>query len=152
MTIETAPEVEIGRPAETVFAEVVAVERYPAWLRASGVVDVEREDDAPLFAGSRFFVTQRVAGSSARLEAVVIALEEPIRFGFRAVDERGIALEVDATIVPDGLRCRLRWAVRIALPLRLRLLEAMARPEVVRAAAIDLEALRRLLDSVAESA
>ncbi len=41
------------------------------------------------------------------------------------------------------------WSIRIGLPLRYRLLESMARPQVERAALLDVEALRRRLEAQA---
>lgn len=151
MSIVAVAEVDVGRPAEVVFREIAAVERYPTWLRASGVVAVERDGEGPLAPGSRFFVTQRVAGNQARLDAVVTAAEEPTQFAFRATEPRGITLRVEVGITPLDLRSRVRWSVRIDLPFRLRLFEGMARPEVVRATASDLEGLRRMLDATADA-
>lgn len=151
MSIIAVAEVEVGRPAEVVFGEVAAVERYPMWLRASGVVAVERDGEGPLVSGSRFFVTQRVAGNEARLDAVVTVAEEPTQFAFRATEPRGITLHVEVGIVPLDLRSRVRWTARIDLPFRLRLFEGIARAEVVRATVADLEGLRRMLDATADA-
>ena len=44
----------------------------------------------------------------------------------------------------------LRWALRADLPLRYRMFEGMVAPQARRAASLDLEALKRRLESVAE--
>jgi hypothetical protein len=52
-------------------------------------------------------------------------------------------------LAPDDLSTRLRWSVRIGLPLRYRMFESMVTPQARRAATLDLEALKRRLESVA---
>jgi hypothetical protein len=44
----------------------------------------------------------------------------------------------------------LRWQLRVDLPLRYRMFEGMVAPQARRAAALDLEAFKRRLESVAE--
>ena len=51
---------------------------------------------------------------------------------------------------PDGdLATTLRWSVRIGLPLKFRMFESMVAPQARKAAALDVEALKRRLESVA---
>ena len=51
---------------------------------------------------------------------------------------------------PDGdLATTLRWSVRIGLPLKYRMFELMVAPQARKAAALDVEALKRRLESVA---
>jgi uncharacterized protein YndB with AHSA1/START domain len=149
MTIATELETPIGRSAEAVFAELVAVERYPDWLVASGIVRVDRLDSGPVQDGSRIRVEQRIAGRAATLDGVVTVFEPPRRFAFEVRDRDGIKLEADAQLAPDGPMSRLRWSLRISLPLRYRFFEGMAAPQVRQAAISDLDNLRRRLESVA---
>jgi uncharacterized protein YndB with AHSA1/START domain len=150
VSIEARLETTIGRTAVDVFAHLTAVEQFPEWLVASGVVRVERLDAGPLKQGSRLRIQQRIAGRATTLEGQVTAFEPPVRFDFGAKDRDGISVDVEALLTPDGATSRLRWSVRVGLPLRYRLLESMAAPEVRRAAAADLERLKRRLEAVAD--
>jgi uncharacterized protein YndB with AHSA1/START domain len=149
MSIEARLETAIGRNASDVFTHLTAVEQFHEWLVASGVVRVERLDSGPLKQGSRLRIQQRIAGRAATLEGQVTALEPPTRFGFAAKDRDGVTVDVEALLAADGAMSRLRWSVRVGLPLRYRLFESMAAPEIRRAAAADLERLKRRLEAVA---
>jgi hypothetical protein len=125
-----------------VYAHLAAVERWPEWLIASGIVRVERVDE-------RLRVEQRVAGRAATLDAIITAAEPPSRFALEGRDAEGIGVVIDASLVPDDLGTRLRWRLELRLPLRYRMLEGMVTPQARRAAALDLEAFKRRLESVA---
>jgi uncharacterized protein YndB with AHSA1/START domain len=151
MAITLDLEVSVGRPSAEVFAHLTDVERWPEWLIASGIVRVELLDAGPLVEGSRLRIDQRVAGRAGTLDAKVTAVEPGTRFAVAGKDADGISVEIDATLVPDGAVTRLTWHLRIGLPLRYRMLEGIATPQVRRAAALDLEAFRQRLGSVADS-
>ena len=147
MTISVEIETRIGRPPPDVFAALTDVERYPEWLIASGIVRVERLDPGPLAAGSRLRIAQTVAGRSTVLDGSVTVLAPGAAFGVRGRDPDGVSVEIDAVMAADDLATRLRWAVRIGLPLRYRMFESMVAPGARRAAALDLEALKRRLEA-----
>jgi uncharacterized protein YndB with AHSA1/START domain len=149
MAISLELEVRIGRPPAEVFAHLTDVERWPEWLIASGIVRVERLDAGPLTVGSRLRIEQRVAGRASTLDAGVTALEPARAFGVAGKDADGISVAIDASLDADGPVTRLGWRLKIGLPLRYRMLESMAAPQVRRAAALDLEAFRQRLESVA---
>ena len=149
MTVSVEIETRIGRPPTQVFEALVDVERWPAWLIASGIVRVERLDGGPLQAGSRLRIEQTVAGRSTVLDGSVTVLAPGAAFGLRGRDKDGVTIEIDAVIAADDLATRLRWSVRLDLPLRFRMFESMVAPQARRAAALDLEALKRRLESVA---
>lgn len=151
MAISLELEVPIGRPPAEVFAHLTDVERWPEWLIASGIVRVERLDTGPLAVGSRLRIEQRVAGRSSTLDASVKALEAAARFAVTGRDADGISIDIDASLIANGPATRLTWHLRIGLPLRYRMLESMAAPQVRRAAGLDLEAFRRRLESVAKA-
>lgn len=151
MAISLELEVPIGRPAAEVFAHLTDVERWPEWLIASGIVRVERLDAGPLADGSRLRIDQRVAGRASTLDASVTVLESATTFGVTGRDADGISIDIDAALVAGGPVTRLQWRLRIGLPLRYRMLESIAAPQVRRAAALDLEAFRQRLESVAEA-
>lgn len=151
MTVKVDVETRIGRPVADVFSALTAVERYPQWLIASGIVKVERLDEGPLASGSRLRISQTVAGRSTVLDGVVSVLTQDAAFGLKGRDPHGVTIQIDAALASDDLATTLRWSLRIGLPLRYRMFESMVEPQARRAAALDLEALKRRLESVAGS-
>lgn len=147
MTVSIDTETRIERPAADVFAALVAVERYPEWLIASGIVRVERLDEGALARGSRLRISQNVAGRSTTLDGDVTTLTPNEAFGLRGRDREGISIQIDATLTPETGATRLRWSLRVGLPLRYRMFESMVAPQARRAAALDLEAFRRRLEA-----
>jgi carbon monoxide dehydrogenase subunit G len=147
MTVTVELETQIARPTADVFAAIVDIDRYPEWLIASGIVRVERLDPGPLAAGSRLRIAQTVAGRSTVLDGTVTVLAPGAAFGVRGKDKDGVSVQIDAVLVPDEMSTRLRWSVRVGLPLRYRMFESMVTPQARRAAALDLEALKRRLES-----
>jgi Polyketide cyclase / dehydrase and lipid transport len=147
VTIAVEVETLIARTPGDVFAELLAVERFPDWLIASGIVGVERLDDHPPAVGSRVRISQRVAGRSTVLDGSIVALESGRVLGLRGRDADGITIEIEARLAADGAGTRLRWSLRIGLPLRFRMFESMVAPQARRAATLDLEALRRRLEA-----
>ncbi len=146
-----AVEIETGvacAPAE-VFAALIAIERFPDWLVASGIVGVERLDSGPLAIGSRIRISQRVAGRSTVLDGSITELDPERALGLRGRDPDGVTIDIDAAVSADGSGSRLRWSLQLGLPLRFRMFESMVARQVRRAATLDLEALRRRLESVA---
>ena len=149
MTVKVDIETAIARPPGEVFAALTDVERYPDWLIASGIVRVERLDAGPLAAGSRLRISQTVAGRSTVLDGTVTILAPGAGFGLRGRDKEGVSIEIDAVLAPDDMATRLRWSLRIGLPLRFRMFESMVAPQARKAAALDLEAFKRRLESAA---
>ena len=149
MTIAVETETRIQRPPGDVFAALIDIERYPTWLIASGIVRVERLDPGPIAVGSRLRIGQTVAGRSTVLDGTVTELVPDAGFGLKARDPEGVSIEIKVALVPDGDATRLRWSLRIGLPLRFRMFESMVTPQARRAAALDLEAFKRHLESVA---
>jgi uncharacterized protein YndB with AHSA1/START domain len=151
MAIEETFEVVIARPPVEVFDHLVAVERWPEWLIASGIVGVERDaPETPIGRGATLRIRQVLAGvRSSTVAASVTAFEAGSRFTLSGKDADGVEVGIDARLTPEGLGTRLSWGLRIGLPFRLRIFEGMAAPQVRRAAALDLEAFKRRLESVA---
>jgi uncharacterized protein YndB with AHSA1/START domain len=149
MTIAVELETSIGLPPAAVFGELVAVERFPEWLIASGIVAVERLDDGPPGLGSRVRIAQRVGGRSTSLEGSITAFEPDRQFGLHARDADGVTIDIDASLAPDGPGSRLRWSLKLGLPLRFRMFESMVAPQVRRAATLDIEAFRQRLEAAA---
>ncbi|HEX2470455.1 MAG TPA: SRPBCC family protein [Candidatus Limnocylindrales bacterium] len=147
MTIDVSVEATIERSPDMVFEQVAAVDAWPAWLIASGIKAVHRSGSGPLARGERLVVEQQVAGRAGRFAAEVTDIEPPTRLAIHGRDDDGIGIEFEASVAPAGLGTALRWTIRIDLPLRLRLFEGIARPQVEQAARLDLEALRRRLES-----
>jgi uncharacterized protein YndB with AHSA1/START domain len=151
MAIEVTLETTIERPAEAVFGRVTDVEAWPEWLIASGITAVRRSSIGPLALGERLVVDQMAAGRPATFAAEVAVLAPPSRLAIRGRDDDGVSIDIEASLarVEEAAATTLRWTIRIGLPLRFRIFEGIARPQVQRAVALDLEALRRRLESTA---
>ena len=152
MTVSVETETTIGRPAADVFDALAAVERYPEWLIASGIVGVERLDGGPLAVGSVLRISQTVAGRSTVLDGRVTAFAPGSAFGLHGKDKDGVTIDIEAALTPvdgAGPATHLRWSLRLGLPLRYRMFESMVTPQARRAAILDIEALKRRLESVA---
>jgi uncharacterized protein YndB with AHSA1/START domain len=149
MAVTAELETMIARNCDDVFARLADVGRYPEWLIASGIVSAEVVGVEPVKAGSKLLIRQQLAGRASTLEGTVTAFEPGSRLAFRAKDPEGISIEIDARLSTEGATCRLRWAVKLGLPLKYRFFESMVAPQVRQAAAADLERLRTGLQSVA---
>jgi uncharacterized protein YndB with AHSA1/START domain len=156
MAIAVTIEATVSRPPDEVFAKIADIERWPSWLIASGIIRVERSSDGPLHEGEHLKVEQRAAGRAGTFDAQVTALQPPTRLALHGRDGDGVTIDIDAALIDAALAPHgdshgtdLRWSIRIGLPLRYRMFESMARPQVERAAALDIEALRRRLESTA---
>jgi uncharacterized protein YndB with AHSA1/START domain len=147
VTIAAEIEIRLARPPAEVFAALIALEQFPQWLIASGITRVERLDGGPLAVGSRVRIGQSVGGRSTVLEGTITQLDPGKAFGLQGRDPDGVTIEIDAGVSPDGDGSRLRWSLRIGLPLRYRMFESMVAPQVRRAATLDLEALKQRLES-----
>lgn len=147
MAIAVTIETTIARPPPEVFASIADIDAWPSWLIASGIVRVARASDDPLAEGEPLTVDQRAAGRAGTFEARITALEPPGRLALDGRDGDGVTIDIDAELGPADGGTNLRWSIRIGLPLRYRMFESMARPQVERAAALDIEALKRRLES-----
>ena len=147
MAIAVTIETTIARPPVEVFAHIGDIDAWPSWLIASGIVRVARSSAGPLLEGEHLMVDQRAAGRAGTFEATVAALQPPSRLALHGRDGDGVTIDIDAELAPADGGTNLRWSIRIGLPLRYRMFESMARPQVERAAALDIEALKRRLES-----
>lgn len=147
MAIAVTIETTIARPPADVFARIADIDAWPSWLTASGIVGVARASGGHLVEGERVTVDQRAAGRAGTFEASITALQPPARFALTGRDGDGVTIDIDAVLAPAGASTLLRWSIRIGLPLRYRMFESMARPQVERAAALDIEAFKRSLES-----
>lgn len=151
MAIEVAVESAIRRGREDVFASLADIERWPDWLVASGIRSVDRSVDGPLRDGERLVIEQSAAGRQATFDATLTAFEPPSRLSIAGRDGDGVSIDMEAVLeeadvdgVPGTL---LGWSIRIGVPFRYRIFESLARPQVERAAALDIEGLRLGLES-----
>ena len=148
MAIDRRVEVALDAPPVAVFEALTDLDRWPEWLIASGIVRVTRVDPSgPVAAGSALRIEQRVAGRATTLDARVTALATPEHFGVAGRDPDGVTVGIDAHLAPRDARTTLTWHLRITVPLRYRLFESMAAPQVERAVRLDLEAFRRRLST-----
>ncbi len=147
MAIEVTIEAAIGQDPGLVFARIAEIEAWPSWLIASGIIRIVRSASGPIAAGERLTIEQRAAGRAGTFDAEVTVFEPGARLALRGRDGDGVTIDIDAVLSPAEIGTSLRWSVRIGLPLRYRVFESMARPQVERAAALDIEALKRDLES-----
>lgn len=147
MAIDVTIEVAIARSPDVVFERIADVAAWPAWLIASGIVSVTRTADGPIGTGERLTVEQRAAGRIGTFDAVVREIDRPSRLVVAGRDKDGVSIEIEVALAAADVGTALRWSMQIGLPFRYRIFESMARPEVERAAALDIEALRRSLEA-----
>lgn len=152
MAIEVTVDTTIERSPAAVFERIADVETWPEWLIASGITAVRRSSPGRIALGEQLVVQQTAAGRPATFAAEVRALDVPSRLAIRGRDDDDVSIEIEASLAPtdaaDGTATALRWTIRIGLPFRYKILEGIARPQVERAVQLDLEALRRLLESI----
>jgi hypothetical protein len=151
MTISVSIQARIERAVDVVFDRVADLDRWPEWLIASGIVAVERAATQPPAAGERLRIRQTAAGRSGTFDVTVDVVERPTRFAVSGRDGDGVTIEIEASLAPHSSTADggtdLDWSIAIGLPLRYRFLESLAAPQVQRAAALDIEALRRRLEA-----
>jgi uncharacterized protein YndB with AHSA1/START domain len=136
-----------------VFAAIADLEAWPSWLIASGIKAVRREREGVPIVGERLVVEQNAAGRAGTFDAEVTVVDPGARFARRGRDRDGVTIEIEAVVSEAaesaGRVSDLRWSIRIGLPLRYRVFESMARPQVERAALLDVESLRQRLEAAA---
>jgi uncharacterized protein YndB with AHSA1/START domain len=147
MAIKVTIETDIARPPEVVFAALTDLATWPAWLIATGIVGITRHGDGQPVEGERVTIDQRAAGRSSTVDATVSAVDGPHRFAIGGRDADGVTTSLDAALAPIDGGTRLRWSARIEVPFRYRIFESMVAPQVQRAAALDVEAFKRRLES-----
>jgi len=143
MSIDVTVDATIARPPEDVFARIADIEGWPEWLIASGITMVRRTTTGPVREGEDFVVQQRAAGRTGTFDAVAKVVDSPRGFVVEGRDPDGVSIAIDATLAAADEGSALRWSIRIGLPFRYRIFESMARPEVERAARLDIERLRQ---------
>jgi uncharacterized protein YndB with AHSA1/START domain len=154
MAIDVAIDSTIERTPDEVFAAVSDLDAWPTWLIASGIRAVRRERTGEPSVGERLVVEQDAAGRAGTFDAHVTGFEPGRRIALRGRDREGVTIDMEAGVGPtpgtDGSTTELQFSIRIGLPLKYRLFESMARPQVERAALLDVESLRLRLESQAE--
>jgi hypothetical protein len=143
--------VHIDRPADEVFAFVSEVANNPLWRK--NVVRMEWLDDGPMRVGRRGRQTQRVLGREWTVEAEIVEWDPPRRVTWEAKQGPGHG----PVLGPGGARRdRLR-----SRPVGADggfngpiggLLTRLAQPRMLKQALVDLEVLRRRLESDGEPA
>jgi uncharacterized protein YndB with AHSA1/START domain len=154
MAIEVTVESTIERPPDEVFAAIADLDAWPGWLIASGIRSVERDRSGPPVEGERLIVEQNAAGRFARFDAEVMVIEPGVGLALRGRDRDGISIEIEASVhsvLHSEQATHLLWSIRVGLPLRYRVFESMARPQVERAARLDVESLRLRLEGATRS-
>lgn len=154
MPIDVAVDSTVERTPDDVFAAVADIDAWPTWLIASGIRSVRRERTGAPTLGERLVVEQNAAGRAGTFDAQVTGFEPGRWIALRGRDRDGVTIDMEAVVAPtpdsDRPTTELRWTIRIGLPLKYRVFESMARPQVERAALLDVESLRLRLESPAK--
>ena len=150
MAIEVVHEVRIGRSIEDVYRHLADLDRWPEWLIATGIRRIDSEQRGAARPGEVLRIEQDAAGRSGSFDGQVTRAEAPTHLSISGRDREGVAIDIAARLVPvEPSITVLRWEVRIGVPFRFRIFESLARPQVQRAVALDVEAFQRRLESVA---
>lgn len=149
MAIDVTIDTTIARPPIEVYDRIADLGAWPSWLIASGIIRVERTAEGPPTAGEQLVVEQRAAGRLGVFEVTVTEAAPGERLALTGRDADGVTIDIEADVRPEDDGTALRWMIRIGLPFRYRVFESMARPQVERAAALDVEALRRRMGTIA---
>lgn len=151
MSIDVAVESAIECRPDDLFAAIADLDAWPSWLIASGIKAVRREREGLPMVGERLVVEQNAAGRAGTFDAEVTVVDPGARFALRGRDGDGVTIEIEADVSEAaesaGRVSDLQWSIRIGLPLRYRMFESMARPQVERAALLDIEGLRVRLEA-----
>lgn len=150
MAIDVALEARIGRSAEDVYRHLADLDRWPEWLIATGIRQFQREQVGAAVPGEAIRIDQNAAGRAAIFDGRVTRAEAPTHLAVSGKDSDGVSIDITAEVVPvEASISVLRWEIRIGVPFRYRIFESLARPQVQRAVALDVEAFKRRLESVA---
>ena len=150
MAIEVVVETRIGRSVKDVYRHLADLDRWPEWLIATGIRQLEREQTGAAVPGEAIRIDQNAAGRAAIFDGRVTRAEAPTHLAVSGKDTDGVSIDIAAQLVPvEPSISVLRWEVRIGVPFRYRIFESLARPQVQRAVALDVEAFKRRLESVA---
>jgi uncharacterized protein YndB with AHSA1/START domain len=147
MAIAITIETDIDRSPALVFAALADLAGWPSWLVATGIRNVAVAGAGTLAVGDRVTIDQRAAGRASVVEATITVLDPPSRFAIGGRDADGVSTTLDAALSATATGTRLRWSAGVSLPLRFRAFEGLARPQVERAARLDIEAFKRRLES-----
>ena len=150
MAIEVALEARIGRSAEDVYRHLAELDRWPEWLIATGIRRIERVETGAAVPGEALRIEQNAAGRAATFDGRVTRAEAPTHLVVSGKDADNVSIDIAAEVIPvEPTISVLRWEIRIGVPFRYRIFEGLARPQVERAVALDVEAFKRRLESVA---
>lgn len=150
MAIDVVHEVRIGRAIEDVYRHLADLDRWPEWLIATGIRQVERGAVGAAVPGEALRIEQAAAGRAASFDGRVTRADAPTHLVISGKDSDGVSIDIAAALATvEPSITILRWEIRIGVPFRYRIFESLARPQVERAVALDVEAFKRRLESVA---
>ena len=150
MAIDVALDARIGRSAEDVYRHLADLDRWPEWLIATGIRRMERTETGLAVPGEALRIEQNAAGRAATFDGRVTRADAPGHLAVSGKDADGVSIDISAEVIRvEASISVLRWQIRIGVPFRYRIFESLARPQVERAVALDVEAFKRRLESVA---
>lgn len=99
--------IEVGRPAEDVFAYVTDPARFVEWQH--GVLSGRMDGDGPHVVGDRCVTTRKIGGAERSVASEITHIDPPNTWGVRAIDGPIRAIvDVTVTPLPDGRRSRVQ--------------------------------------------
>lgn len=139
--------IHIDRPPDEVFAFVGDAANNPQWRK--NVVRTEWLDDGPMRVGRRGRQTARLLGREWTVEAEVVQWDPPRAATWRTV-QGPVSVQSWVRVEPDGAGSLASFGAEGAFkgPIG-RLLTRMAVPTMIKQANVDLQTLRRRLESSA---
>ena len=137
--------VHIERSPEDVFAFVSEVANNPLWRK--NVVRMEWLDDGPMRIGRRGRQTQHLLGRDWTVEAEIIEWDPPRRVTWQAV-QGPVKVQSWVRVEPDGTGSLATGGADGGFQGPIGgLLTRLAAPRMLKQAEVDLQALRRRLES-----
>jgi uncharacterized membrane protein len=137
--------VHIERSPEDVFAFVSEVANNPLWRK--NVVRMEWLDDGPMRIGRRGRQTQHLLGRDWTVEAEIIEWDPPRRVTWQAV-QGPVKVQSWVRVEPDGTGSLATGGADGGFKGPIGgLLTRLAAPRMLKQAEVDLQALRRRLES-----
>lgn len=137
-------EIEVGRPAEQVFAFATDPTRFPEWQ--GDVLAVRMESGSPGVVGSTFVTRRRITGLEVEQRQEVVGVTPGRSWRVRALDGP-VRADASVDVEPiDALRSRVRFTLDFAGPGVGRLLLPRVRRSAARRAPVSYQTLKELLE------
>lgn len=138
-------EIDVDRPAATVFERLTRIEDLPRWQPA--ILEARLTSSGPIGPGSTARIVADAGGRRIEADARVTEFDRPRLIGIRAqAGPADVTARVEVVAV-TAVACRVRLSTSIALGGMLRFVEGMARARIEAEAPAAAAAVREWLES-----